>query len=631
MYRNPAQIGKYKIVSQLAQGGMGAVFKAEHPTLARFVVLKKLSLHGNASIIERFRREAQIMMDFRNEYIVDVYDHFKEGPFYYIVQEYVDGMSLDRLIERERYLPNDVALLVYLDCARALKYAHDRNVIHRDIKPQNILISNDGKTKLTDFGIAASQEFDEDGLTKEGMMMGTPSYISPEQIQDTRTVDKRADIYSLGVTLYEMVTGKTPYPGNFSPDTVARIQKGKYRRPHKINPRVSPLVRKIIARSMTPRRTGRFQDLGDPIRLIERYLSHKEQTSAGDLVKRYVTGEVVSALPEKRHRKFRAAAVAVILALAVLAGAGRYLHRSGLLYEYLYPERYGLISLAVELPAGTKTPEELFVKATLVRTDLEAPLEAEIPGFEPVPSGSPDSGSPVRFVTPAWHLPSGSYRLTVEAENGRYIESFYLGPRVIQRDSPLTRDGLTVEARIAPMEPVPVRFTWSVTNRNTGFDITAESSLWIELDGRWVPWDPFFAEYLRSGSVYRFRVTRERFYPAEYEAALSVFQTDLELAAALVPHPGYVRISANAPGIELLLNNRSMYLSGGRARELRRLEPTGTAPQVIELPPGTYILTARSSRFITRDIRVTVQSGVITEVSIAYNRETDTIELKAGE
>lgn len=631
MYRNPAQIGKYRIVSQLAQGGMGAVYKAEHPTLARFVVLKKLSLHGNASFIERFRREAQIMMDFRNEYIVDVYDHFKEGPFYYIVQEYVDGLSLDRLIERERYLPNDAALLIYLDCARALKYAHDRNVIHRDIKPQNILISNDGKAKLTDFGIAASQEFDEDGLTKEGTMMGTPSYISPEQIQDTRGADKRADIYSLGVTLYEMVTGKTPYPGNFSPDTVARIQKGKYRRPHKINPRVSPLIRKIIARSMYPRRTKRFQDLGEPIRLIEGYLSHKEQATVGDLVKRYVAGEVVSALPEKRYRKLRAAAAEVLFALVLLAGAGWYLHRSGYLYEYLFPERYGLLSLAVGLQAGTKTPEELFVKATLVRTDREVPVQVPTPSFELLQAETADERAPVRFVTPTWHLPTGSYRLTVEAENGRFVKSFFLEPRVIQRDSPLTRDGLAIEARIAPMEPVPVRFTWSVTNRNTGFEITAESSLWILLDDRWVPWDPFFAEYLRSGSVYRFRVTRDRFYPAEYEVPLSVFQTDLELAAALVPHPGYVRISSNSPDIELLLNNRSMYLSGGRTRELRRLEPTGTAPQVIELPPGTYVLTARSSRFITRDIRVTVQSGVITEVSITYNRETDSIELKAGE
>ena len=236
MSRIPPQIGKYRVLSLIAEGGMGAVYKAEHPTLNRFVALKKLSLRGSASFAERFRREARIMMDFKNERIVDVYDHFKEKSSYYIVEEYVDGVSLDRLIRRDRYLPDQTALLIFLECCRALKYAHDQGVVHRDIKPANILISRSGQVKLSDFGIATSTEGEEETLTREGMTLGTLPYMAPEQIRNSRNVDRRADIYAMGAMLYEMVTGKSPFPRSFTPETVHLIQKGKYLPPGQAQP-----------------------------------------------------------------------------------------------------------------------------------------------------------------------------------------------------------------------------------------------------------------------------------------------------------------------------------------------------------------------------------------------------------
>ncbi|MFW5843487.1 MAG: serine/threonine-protein kinase, partial [Spirochaetota bacterium] len=168
---------------------MGAVYTAQHPTLDRTVIIKKLTLRGNADMRERFRREAQIMMDLRNDAIVDVYDHFREGSSYYIVLEYVDGVSLEELIHRERYLPSDVALLIVREACRALVYAHERGVIHRDIKPGNILISRSGEVKLVDFGIATIHGDDESNLTREGMTLGTPVYMAPEQFRNTRNVD----------------------------------------------------------------------------------------------------------------------------------------------------------------------------------------------------------------------------------------------------------------------------------------------------------------------------------------------------------------------------------------------------------------------------------------------------------
>ncbi|MFW6292805.1 MAG: serine/threonine protein kinase, partial [Spirochaetota bacterium] len=141
MARLPDQIGKYDVVERIGKGGMGMVYKARHPTLDRYVILKKLSISGDAAMRERFRREAEIMIDFRTDYVVDVYDHFKQGSNDYIVLEYVEGVALNDLLENERYLDNDLALLVARDCFRGLDYVHGKGVVHRDVKPGNVLIS----------------------------------------------------------------------------------------------------------------------------------------------------------------------------------------------------------------------------------------------------------------------------------------------------------------------------------------------------------------------------------------------------------------------------------------------------------------------------------------------------------
>ena len=224
------KVGKYEVIGKVAQGGMGALYKARHPTLNRIVLLKRLDLRGVGGAVERFRREARLMMDFKNDHIVQVHDHFKEGSHYYIVEEYVDGISLDELIRRERYLSADAAVLILYEVAKALQYAHERGVIHRDIKPGNILISRQGDVKLADFGIATSREEPDQGLTRDGTMLGTIAYTAPEQIDDARSVDPRSDIYSLGVVLYEMLTGRTPYPGAFTGETIAGSTGGGTRR-----------------------------------------------------------------------------------------------------------------------------------------------------------------------------------------------------------------------------------------------------------------------------------------------------------------------------------------------------------------------------------------------------------------
>ena len=296
MAKKPEQIGKYTVLDEIAQGGMGSVYTARHPTLDRTVIIKKLTLRGKAEIRERFRREAQIMMDLRNDAIVDVYDHFREGASYYIVLEYVDGLSLDALIRKRRYLPNHIALLIFREVCGALDYAHARNVVHRDIKPANVLLSGRGDAKLADFGIATIHGESDSELTREGMTLGTPSYMAPEQFHDTRSVDYRADIYSMGVMLYEMVTGKRPYPGSFTPEVLNRIQKGNYQSPRRINPKVWPFTQKLIRRMLRPKAQRRIGSLGRVVRIIDRKLRVRSDAAARTAVAEYVGGNELVAV-----------------------------------------------------------------------------------------------------------------------------------------------------------------------------------------------------------------------------------------------------------------------------------------------------------------------------------------------
>jgi serine/threonine-protein kinase len=269
----PESIGKYKVLALVARGGMGAVYKALHPTLKREVVIKKLTLRGDMSVRERFKREAKILLDLKNDHIVHMFDYFTEGSSHYIVLEFVDGMSLDVLLKKKNHFSNEMALLIIHDACLGLKYAHDHGIVHRDIKPGNILISKKGAIKLADFGIAASGDEDESEITQAGMALGTPAYMPPEQFSDSKTVDKRADIYALGIMLYEMVTGGKPFPGKFSAETIATIQKGKYTPPKQINSGISLTVCNLIQKMIRPDPRKRFQSTEPILRSVRRYLN----------------------------------------------------------------------------------------------------------------------------------------------------------------------------------------------------------------------------------------------------------------------------------------------------------------------------------------------------------------------
>ncbi len=223
-----AAFPQLEILALIGHGGMGAVFKVRQPKLDRFAALKLLpqSLAADPAFASRFEREARLLARLSHPNIVAVYDHGQAGEFFYLLMEFVDGVNLRQAMRASRFTPAQALGIVPKICD-ALQFAHEEGVLHRDIKPENILLDAKGRVKLADFGIAkligesadathASTSPASTNLTQSGATLGTPSYMAPEQRDAPADVDHRADIYSLGVVFYELLTGELPV-GKFAP------------------------------------------------------------------------------------------------------------------------------------------------------------------------------------------------------------------------------------------------------------------------------------------------------------------------------------------------------------------------------------------------------------------------------
>ena len=213
-----AQIAEYfpqlEVFELLGFGGMGMVYKARQVNLDRLVALKILApeLSSQPAFAERFSREAKALARLHHSNIVSVYDFGRAGPYYYFLMEYVDGVDLHTLIQRKELKPAE-ALRIVVEICHALQFAHEEGIIHRDIKPANIILDKKGRVKMADFGLAKLAGPDGQrlpALTVATGMMGTPQYMAPEQIERPSEVDQRADLYSVGVVFYEMLTGELP-------------------------------------------------------------------------------------------------------------------------------------------------------------------------------------------------------------------------------------------------------------------------------------------------------------------------------------------------------------------------------------------------------------------------------------
>jgi len=288
-------IGNYKITAKLGEGGMGVVYLAEHPVIGKKVAMKAIhpELSKNSDVVSRFVTEAKAVNQIGHEHIVDIADfgNTSDGEFYFVM-EYLQGESLSDRLRRETRIDEDAALLVSAQIADALNASHEQGIIHRDLKPENIFLCNNrgpGRdfVKVLDFGLAKLTLSDQkvSHKTRTGSVMGTPYYMSPEQCEGKIEIDHRADIYSLGVLIFEMLTGKVPFGGDGYGEIIVKHVTMPPPSVRSVVPELPEYLDIILYRALAKDRDQRFQtmaDLEEALRDPIRYVNNAPEIGIPD-------------------------------------------------------------------------------------------------------------------------------------------------------------------------------------------------------------------------------------------------------------------------------------------------------------------------------------------------------------
>src|SRR3954453_2868848 len=311
--------GRYKLEAKLGSGGMSTVYLARDTTLDRQVAVKVMhrEMSEQADQLQRFRQEARAVAKLSHPNVVAVIDAGEDGGHPYIVFEYVEGETLKQRINRIGALDAQEALAYAIEIARGLTVAHARNMVHRDIKPQNVLIDAEGRAKLTDFGI--SRQLEQDGMTATGRVLGTTDYVAPEQAMG-QAVDRRSDVYSLGVVLYEMLIGQVPFHADSQVGVAMKHVNEELPDVQRRRPEVSAAVALGVERATAKDPAERYQDVSAMIDDLETALE-VEAARAGS-----TTGEATSVLdavpPPKRKLSGGGRWSWAAIVMLALVGAG---------------------------------------------------------------------------------------------------------------------------------------------------------------------------------------------------------------------------------------------------------------------------------------------------------------------
>jgi serine/threonine-protein kinase len=255
------KVGTCRIVRELGRGGMGVVYEAVQEGLDRRVAVKALDakLSGTPEVVERFKREGRAYAQLRHQAVVTVHDLVEKDDSLYLITEFVDGADLARILKQGGALPPDCVAIIGARMAEALDYIHFHKLLHRDVKPANIMLSLDGEVKLVDFGIAKDQTADD--LTREGVVVGSPAYMPPE-VMNGGEADAKAEIWALGVTLFELAAARRPFQAATTEALVQAVRGGSFPRLRSLAPGVPRRLARAIERCLKKKPRDRWGDAG---------------------------------------------------------------------------------------------------------------------------------------------------------------------------------------------------------------------------------------------------------------------------------------------------------------------------------------------------------------------------------
>jgi serine/threonine-protein kinase len=371
--------GRYRIIRRIGSGGMADVYEAEDTQLGRRIALKLLHRRfaEDAEFVERFRREASSAAGLNHPNVVQVFDRGQWDGTYYIAMELLEGRNLKQIVREHGALEPALAVDIVLQILKAARFAHRRGIVHRDIKPHNVIVDDEGRAKVTDFGIARAGASD---MTETGSIMGTAQYLSPEQAQG-QPVDARSDLYSIGIVLYELLTATVPFDAD-SAVTIALKHVSEPPIPaSQRNPAVPPALDAVVLRSLQKETADRYQD-------ADQFIAALESAMAGTYVET-VYEDPVAELEEEDRANWRTIAIValVLLALAALAIG---------LYAVLTPEQKEVPNVVGKRSSNAAQQlQAAGFEVDIIPIQSDDVAEDRVAGQRPGPGEKADEGSTV--------------------------------------------------------------------------------------------------------------------------------------------------------------------------------------------------------------------------------------------
>lgn len=543
-------VGRYEIISELGRGAMGVVYKAKDPTIGRTVALKtmRLDVHGldTAEMMRRFQNEARAAGVLSHPNIVTIYDAGERDGVFYIAMEFIEGTTLHELLAQQRILPTEDVIRYSRQVCKGLDYAHSNGIVHRDVKPANIMITADGTVKIMDFGIAKAGG----SMTSTGQVLGTPNYMSPEQVKG-RPLDGRSDLFSFGVILYEMLTGEKPFTGQNVTTIIYKIVNENPIAPRDLDVTVHPGLSAIVTRALAKSPEDRYQSGAELIHDLETYkLAGAPMHAASRRAPKAASS--AAAAPALAHEKTLVLPVKVVNA----EGSG-----SWAVQPVARPARAALPVRRAVTAIHRSRRNELIAAAVLIvllgsamasyafmhtRSKMRQ-LEAEMKAKETTRQEQALAQQKVQQPAPAATLKA--------SDDG-----------VIARDTTIkfTQSARTKLVKVKSVPALPVARQQKATSSPNQV-YTQQSELQfnsrpqgakIEIDGwsepNWVT--PFTASHLAAG-YHTITFTRDGYLP-KTEAAQSVAGRSVQIYAELSPAVSTLVITSNPGGANIWLDGR---------------------------------------------------------------------------